>query len=184
MSNIAFKFIQRLLAPAPLNAPIAEGDRVDEALNKLQGQIDAMPTAAQVGADPAGTAAAGDAAHLAASDPHPQYPLAKFYNSSGEISAQVKIWTGTVTSDGNGDFTVNYSSAGFTAPPMVTVAALSTNTDTVSDKAWATLRETPTATSANGYTLRGALIVTLLRGGGETVRDAGSVVVQVHAIGV
>lgn len=144
----------------------------------------AMPTAAQVGADPAGTAAAGDAAHLAASDPHPQYPLAKFYNSSGEISAQVKIWTGTVTSDSNGDFTVNYSSAGFTSPPMVTVSALSTTTDTVRDKQWATLYGTPTTTSATGYTLRGMLIIAVLIGGAETIRDAGNVVVHVQAIGV
>ena len=37
MGNVAFKFIQRLLTPVPVNAPIAAGDRVDEALNKLQG---------------------------------------------------------------------------------------------------------------------------------------------------
>lgn len=39
MSNIAFRFVQRLLSPNPVNVPIAEGDRIDEALNKLQGQI-------------------------------------------------------------------------------------------------------------------------------------------------
>ena len=33
----------------------------------------AMPTAGDVGADPAGTAAAAVATHLAAADPHPQY---------------------------------------------------------------------------------------------------------------
>ena len=41
MSTFSFKFIQRLLTPIPIDAPIAAGDRVDEALNKLQGQIDA-----------------------------------------------------------------------------------------------------------------------------------------------
>lgn len=35
--------------------------------------VHAMPTAAQVGADPSGTAAAAITAHLAASDPHPGY---------------------------------------------------------------------------------------------------------------
>ena len=34
-----FRFIERLRAPALVNAPLAEGDRVDEALFKLQGQI-------------------------------------------------------------------------------------------------------------------------------------------------
>lgn len=108
----------------------------------------------------------------------------KFFSSGGEISAQVKVWAGTVTSDGNGDFTVDYSSAGFTAPPIVTVSALSTNTNTIRDKEWATLHGTPTATQALGYTLRGNLIIAILVGGAETIRDAGNVVVHVQAIGV
>lgn len=43
-----FRFIERLKTPTPVNLPIAQGDRVDEALNKLQGQINesssAVPT--------------------------------------------------------------------------------------------------------------------------------------------
>lgn len=129
------------------------------------------------------TAAAGIDTDGSRSD-HVHAKNVRFFGSGGEVTAQVKVWTGTVTSDGNGDFTVNYSSAGFTSPPMVTVSALSTTTNTIRDKEWATLRETPTTTSANGYTLRGNLIVSILLGGAETVRDAGNVVVQVHAIGV
>ncbi len=34
-----FRFIERLKTPTPVNLPIAQGDRVDEALNKLQGQL-------------------------------------------------------------------------------------------------------------------------------------------------
>lgn len=35
----SFKFLARLGIPVPVNQPIAAGDRIDEALNKLQGQI-------------------------------------------------------------------------------------------------------------------------------------------------
>lgn len=188
MSNVAFKFIQRLLTPVPVNAPIAAGDRVDEALNKLQGQIDAGggggAAVSNAAPQPLGaTAAAGTSADASRAD-HVHAKNVRAFTASGEVAATIKIWAGTVTSDGNGDFTVNYSSAGFTAPPMVTVSALSTNTDTVRDKEWATLRQTPTATSANGYTLRGNLIIAILIGGAETVRDAGNVAVHVQAIGV
>lgn len=64
------------------NAAITATDTVLSAFGKIQKQISdhfantSNPhntTAAQVGADPAGTAAAGDAAHVAAADPHPQY---------------------------------------------------------------------------------------------------------------
>lgn len=41
MSLINFKFISRLINPTPVNAAIADGDRIDEAINKLQGQINA-----------------------------------------------------------------------------------------------------------------------------------------------
>lgn len=41
MSLTLFRGIERLSPPSPVDSPIAEGDRVDEALNKLQGQIDA-----------------------------------------------------------------------------------------------------------------------------------------------
>lgn len=42
MSLLAFKFIARLLTPAPTNTAIAAGDRVDQALDKLQGQVNAL----------------------------------------------------------------------------------------------------------------------------------------------
>lgn len=45
MSLLAFKFIARLTAPAPTNVALASGDKVDTALNKLQGQINAVPAA-------------------------------------------------------------------------------------------------------------------------------------------
>lgn len=39
MSLINFKFISRLINPIPINSPIIDGDIVDVAMNKLQGQI-------------------------------------------------------------------------------------------------------------------------------------------------
>lgn len=102
------------------------------------------------------------------------FPLV--YGSAGAI-ASPKIWYGTVTSDANGDFTVNYASAGFTAPPIVHVSAVLTAA--LADRAWATLSAT-TATSATGYTLRGITLLLLA----TTVRTAPNTVVQVIAIGV
>lgn len=41
MSLLSFKFLARLVTPVPSNVAIAAGDRVDAALDKLQGQINA-----------------------------------------------------------------------------------------------------------------------------------------------
>lgn len=47
-----------------------------------------VPTAAEVGADPAGTSAAAMAAHLAAADPHPQYRLESQLVTWAEITGK------------------------------------------------------------------------------------------------
>jgi hypothetical protein len=47
----------------------------------------AAPTAASVGADPAGTSAAGIAAHVAAGDPHPAYALEAALGSAAALNA-------------------------------------------------------------------------------------------------
>tara|TARA_R110001592_G_scaffold350999_1_gene647814 strand:+ start:33364 stop:33885 length:522 start_codon:yes stop_codon:yes gene_type:complete len=96
-----------------------------------------------------------------------------------ESQLPIKIWHGTVTSDGSGDFAVDYSSKSFASPPTVTVSA-QLSTATVTDRAWATLAGAPTSSACAGYTLRGVTIAAV----GETVREAPSVVVNVIAIGV
>lgn len=48
MSLLSFKFLARLATPAPTNVAIALGDRVDAALDKLQGQINAKDTSSAV----------------------------------------------------------------------------------------------------------------------------------------
>lgn len=105
------------------------------------------------------------------------FPLV--YNSSG-AAASPKIWYGQVTSDANGDFTINYASAGFTAPPIIHVTALATTTATISDRAWATLQGTPTATTASGYTMRGITLLVL----GTAVRTAPTTTVMCMAVGI
>lgn len=149
--------------------------------------------------------------HQADPDPHPQYLTSNeiiqgshgiqitgsdtrtisgqfaLYNSSGLIGSETKIkqWVGTVVSDGSGDFTVNWSSAGFTQPPFnVMVTAFTPTTDTVVDRAWATMRLGFTNTQGQGYTLRGNTIITLLIGGAATIRTAPNVIVHVVALGV
>lgn len=105
------------------------------------------------------------------------------FDSTGALTETTKVWRGRVTSDADGIFTIDYSSAGFTEAPRVEVAAESPDTGTVQDRSWATLRGTPTASSASGYTLRGERVVTILVGGSATVRTAPNTAVNVIAIG-
>lgn len=109
------------------------------------------------------------------------------YNSSGLISKNIRIkqFVAVVQSDANGDFTVDWSAAGFTQPPFSVMAtALSPVTGTVRDRAWATMRTGFTATQGQGYTLRGRLIVSILVGGAETIITAPNVAVHVVAWGI
>lgn len=102
----------------------------------------------------------------------------RVYNSAGLVTSP-KIWYGTTTVT-SGAWTINYSSAGFTAPPEVFPTAHLT-TATVVDRAWATMDGTPTTTTASGYALRGRNLV----GNGDTVRTApDGTVINVIVIGV
>lgn len=105
-----------------------------------------------------------------------QFPLV--FNGSG-AAASPKIWYGTVTSDVNGEFTINISTAGFTLAPIVTVSA-QLSAAALIDRAWATLSIAPTTTSVSGYTLRGNPIT----GSGDSVRLAPNVTVNIMAIGI
>jgi len=104
------------------------------------------------------------------------FPLV--YNVTGAAPSP-KIWYGLVTSDVNGDFTVDYSSAGFTVAPVVTATAR-LSTATMEDRAWATLSTVQTTTTAAGYTLRGTALV----GNGSTIRTSPNTVVMIMAIGI
>jgi hypothetical protein len=105
-----------------------------------------------------------------------QFPL--LYNSSGAV-ASPKIWYGTATSDVNGEFTANISTAGFTLAPVVTVTA-QLSAAIIIDRVWATLSGSPTTTSVTGYTLRGNPIT----GSGDSVRLAPNTTVMIMAVGI
>lgn len=76
----------------------------------------------------------------------------------------VKIWVGSTTTT-SGEWTIDYTAAGFTSPPAVIPTAQLSDTD-VYDRGWASLSSSPTSTSASGYGLRGANLALL----GPTVR--------------
>ena len=128
------------------------------------------------------TNAATDAITISSTPSHP----IDLYNSLGLISKDIRIkqFVALVQSDANGDFTVDWSAAGFTQPPFsVTATALGLPASLVRDRAWATMRSDITTTQGKGYTLRGALIVSILIGGTESIRTAPNVAVHVVAWG-
>lgn len=105
-----------------------------------------------------------------------EFPLV--YDVSGAV-ASPKIWYGVVTSDSNGDFTVNYSTAGFASIPIVNVTAPLTAVN-VQDRVWATLQNNATTTTVSGYTIRGAAVLI----GGNSVRTAPNTTVMIMAVGI
>ena len=105
----------------------------------------------------------------------------QWYGSSGPIAATFKVWTGISVSDTNGEFTVDYSSAGFVNPPQVYVSALQTE-PSAQNRVWATLSGSVTNVQAVGYTLRGTALT--LVGLGPTVRQAPNATVQIMAVGL
>lgn len=125
-----------------------------------------------------GTSSAGTSDEASRAD-HVHEKNTRLYNSGGEVASPIKIWTGKVTTDGDGSLTVDYSSAGFSAPPVVSLSAHSDSTNTTRDRAWSTLQGSPTATSARIYTIRGALI-----SGASSIRTAPNVKVDVMAVGI
>lgn len=76
-------------------------------------------------------------------------------------SIALKTFIGTVVSNASGEFTINWSSAGFTASPQhVTVTAYNTD-GVVTNRVWATMKAKAlqTATQGQGYTLKGNNLV-------------------------
>ena len=76
-------------------------------------------------------------------------------------SIALKTFIGTATSNASGEFTINWSSAGFTASPQhVTVTAYNTD-GVVTGRVWATMKAKAlqTATQGQGYTLKGNNLV-------------------------
>lgn len=72
------------------------------------------------------------------------------YDSTGVISTTPKIWVGVVTA-ASGEWTVNFSSAGFTAPPVVTATAEAITGSAAGNANYACVENTATTkTTAKG----------------------------------
>lgn len=80
------------------------------------------------------------------------------------ITHHARIWMGVTTTTA-GEWTIDYSSAGFTKAPMVFPMIQLSDAD-VYDRGMASLSTAPTPTSAAGYGLRGANLLAL----GSTIR--------------
>lgn len=103
--------------------------------------------------------------------------LLQAYNSTGRVQG-VKIWYGTATTNASGVWSVDYSSAGFTSPPVITANCTSAGTTAAS--VVNTKTSTKTNTGATGVAVIPAVSVLGL----ITVALAGAgVQVDVMAIG-
>lgn len=113
-----------------------------------------------------------------AGPPGPQGPqgpagTVNAYNSAGQI-AGLKMWLGTATANSSGDWTVDYSSAGFTEVISVYPSAVSKG-DTLADRLIASnAAAAPTLTSASGHLMSasaaGLLVAVTLTQSAGTVR--------------
>lgn len=92
-----------------------------------------------------------------------EHPAAFVWQGNAQLMAPI-IWIGTATTSG-GAWTVDYTSAGFVSPPVVTATAL-LNASNVYDRSNASLSAAPTTTTASGYSTRWANLALL----GSTAR--------------
>jgi len=83
-------------------------------------------------------------------------PGALVYDSSGAVSA-AKIWSGTVTTNSSGVWSVDYTAAGFVAPPVIQANCTATGT-TAADMRNAKTT-TKSTTAASGIVVAPALSV-------------------------
>jgi hypothetical protein len=105
--------------------------------------------------------------------------IVPIYNSSGLLPG-VKMWVGTTTTDVQGMWTVNYSSAGFTQPPIVQPQPIS-NTRNPNAAVCTSMLATTTGAAAGACFLPNA--ITLL-GLLPLQAAGGGIAVQIVAIGV
>lgn len=90
------------------------------------------------------------------------------YDDATGAAAKIGVVYGEGILDALGEWAVNYSEAGFTVPPAVSVTAI-VNTATDTDNVWNGGTRTCTTTAAAGICLRGNIIAAL---GNASVRQA------------
>lgn len=101
------------------------------------------------------------------------------YNASGLV-ANAKIWSGTVTTNASGAWSVDYSAAGFSSAPVVQATVVGAGANAAQTRN-ASLSATPTTTGAAGIATTPATI-SLLGVLTVTLAPAGAVV-HVTAVG-
>ena len=104
--------------------------------------------------------------------------LLRLFSALGLDVPGGRIWTGSATTDVNGDWSIDYTAAHFTEAPFVVAMPLQ-DTATPADMCWSALRSR-NSTAADGTVLRGVTLA------GELVsvrRGPAGVEVMVMAIG-
>lgn len=128
---------------------------------------------------PGSTGATGPTGSVGSTGPTGATGSVPTFNAAGATTG-VKIWAGTATTGTNGVWSVNFASAGFTTPPIVSPQPISTSNS--SANALVCSMTAPTTTGAAGGTYI-ANPVTLL--GLLPLQTAGAgLTIQVVAIGV
>lgn len=107
----------------------------------------------------------------------------RLYTDKGRANSKnTKIWVGEATSDSNGIFTLDWTAAGFTVPPLyVNTTAYLKDARNIYNRAWATMMSCDEL-GGSGYALRGAQIVVFLGGGGPGTRTAPNTKITAIAI--
>lgn len=109
------------------------------------------------------------------------------YNQTGLISAssKLKVFVGSATTDANGLWSIDMSSAGFTTRPFcVQATALGPIPTLITDPAWVTVSNSYTATLVQGYALKGNSGNIILGGAWTSVRVSPNTLVNVTAVGI
>jgi len=107
------------------------------------------------------------------------------YNAQGRVTAtNMRCWIGEATSDALGVFSVDWSAAKFSAPPVNVIAtAVAPATSAVHDRVTANLISPWTAKGGTGYTLRGASVNIVIGGTVVSHRIAPNTKVMIQAWG-
>ena len=115
--------------------------------------------------------------------PMPTNQNMTFYNSEGKIGA-LKCWVGETISDDKGVFTVDWSSAGFSQPPLHVSVTTYRTASAETDRTFCSMSEDYDKDGGTGYTLEGSVSVAVLVGGGKGTQASKNVKVTVMAWGV
>lgn len=113
-------------------------------------------------------------------------PGISVYTKDGALkSGSLRVWMGEAVTDVNGNFTVDWSAAKFTAAPMhVSVTAVAAAQANVYERVWATMNSSFNMNTGSGYALKGANGNIVLGGSWTSIRLAASIRVLIMAWGI